>query len=245
VRRHWSNVPENFPDCDTGRLGSLLEGSHPDREQMRIMIFGHNTNLKIGNVTFHIQTEDRGESHALIDTTVYYLGRVVHRRANNYFDLLPLDQDRQQALKLRLDEQHRAMIEEMRSGTLQLAVPPTPASASPSVDTQAAQVAPEPRSLLLELINAKSWLSGKHVKLHVRVRQPSGELVSGAELKVQVEGSENGTPFEGLTDAQGQAQIEFELPRITAAEAALVIHAQDPTGKGHLRFALRMKPRVA
>jgi hypothetical protein len=62
------------------------------------MIFGRNSNLKHGDVTFHIQTEDRGASHALIDTVVYYQGRVVHRRENNYFDLLPLDDYREQDL---------------------------------------------------------------------------------------------------------------------------------------------------
>ena len=53
------------------------------------MVFGHNTNIKMGAVTFHVQTEDRGEYHGLIDTTVYFQGRVLHRRTNNYFDLLP------------------------------------------------------------------------------------------------------------------------------------------------------------
>jgi hypothetical protein len=62
------------------------------------MVFGHNSNLKLGNVTLHVQTEDRGVAHALLDTTVYYRGRVLHRRTNIYFDLLPLDDDRQTAL---------------------------------------------------------------------------------------------------------------------------------------------------
>ena len=66
------------------------------------MVFGHNTNVTLGTIIYHVQTEDRGISHALIDTTVYYRGRVLHRRTNSYFDLLPLDGDREQALKLRL-----------------------------------------------------------------------------------------------------------------------------------------------
>ncbi len=90
------------------------------------MVFGHNTNIKIGNITFHVQTEDRGEPHALLDTTVYFQGRVLHRRTNNYFDLLPLNEDREQALKLRLDEQHHSVLDEMKSGRLQLAIPKAP-----------------------------------------------------------------------------------------------------------------------
>ena len=127
------------------------------------MVFGHNSNLKHGAVTFHIQTEDRGEPHSLIDTTVYYQGRVLHRRTNNYFDLLPIDEDREQALKMRVEEQHRAVIEEIRSGYLQLAIPAA-TSAMHSAETrlpQPQQPAPaivEPKTLSLELTNAKSWL---------------------------------------------------------------------------------------
>jgi hypothetical protein len=208
------------------------------------MVFGHNTNLKIGDCTFHVQTEDRGEAHALIDTTVYYKGRVLHRRTNNYFDLLSLNEDRQQALKLRLDEQHRGVIEEIRTGVLQLPIPRED-SLSAAASTEAPGPATEPRKLVLELINPKSWLSGKHAKLQVLVRERNGAPISGAQVSVEIEGGENRTAISGSTGSTGQAQIEFDIPRITGAEAELVIHAEDHSAKGQLRFALRAKPRVA
>ncbi len=88
------------------------------------MLFGHNTNLKVGETTYHVQTEDRGPTNALITTTVFFNGRVLHRLTNNYFDLLPVNSDHELALKLRLDEQHRAVIEQIRKGTLRLPLPP-------------------------------------------------------------------------------------------------------------------------
>jgi len=214
------------------------------------MVFGHNTNLKIGNLTFHLQTEDRGEAHALIDTTVYYHGRVLHRRTNNYFDLLPLDEDRQQALKLRLDEQHRTVIEEIRSGQLQLAIPPAidalyPAEQHAPDHQEHGQPAGESGKLFLDLTNARSWLFGKRAKLQLTVRDQNGKPVHGAQIRVEIEGSEKGSSLQGQTGSHGQAQIEFDMPRITSPEAALVIHAEDQAGKGHLRFALRAKPRLA
>jgi hypothetical protein len=204
------------------------------------MVFGHNSNLKLGNITFHVQTEDRGQAHALIDTTVYYHGRVLHRRTNNYFDLLPLNEDRERALKLRLEDQHHTVIEEIRSGVLELAVPPEPAAEKPAPPP----AAPEPQKLVLELTNAKSWLSGKRAKLHVSVREPNGLPVSGALVRVDLEGGGSNDPFRGQTDAQGETLIEFDLPPITSAEAALVISAENHDAKGHLRFALRAKSRV-
>jgi hypothetical protein len=204
------------------------------------MVFGHNTNLKVGNITFHIQTEDRGQTHALIDTTVYYYGRVLHRRTNNYFDLLPMDKDREYALKLRLDEQHRTVLEEIREGILQLAIPEIPEPPKVAILPQVQ----EPRNLFLELSNSKSWLLGKRATLLISVKQENGEPVPGAQVIAGIEGAAEPGEYRGETRDNGQVQIEFEMPRLANAEAALVIRAENQHAKGHLRFALRAKPRV-
>ena len=215
------------------------------------MVFGHNSNLRIGGVMLHVQTEDRGVAHGLIDTAVYYHGRVLHRRTNNYSDLLPLDDDREQALKLRLDEQHRMVIEELRSGALQLNV--ATVVASPGSDARetpvAAEVAKPPAAspaqrLLLELINGKSWMSGKHARLQILVREESGAPVSSARVLVEIEGYENGQIHRAETGPQGLTLIEFDMPRISSPEATLVIRAEHQAGTGQLRFALRAKARV-
>ncbi|HEY2125307.1 MAG TPA: hypothetical protein VGG94_07570, partial [Chthoniobacterales bacterium] len=126
------------------------------------MLFGHNTNVAVAGITYHVQTEDRGATHALIDTTVYFLGRVLHRRTNRYQDLLPLDPKREHALKLRVDEQHRAVVEEIRSGALKIAVPPD--GKAPQAKTTPPATA-APNHLHLELLNAKTWLTGKRAFL--------------------------------------------------------------------------------
>ena len=139
------------------------------------MIFGHNTNVSVGAHKYHVQTEDAGASSALIDTTVYAGGRVLHRRTNNYLDLLPLNADSEKALKLRLDEQHRQVLEEIRTGALCLPPPTPPAAPAPtkSVSSQAAQK-PQSESLSIELLNPKTWLAGKRVTLQLRVTDAQG-----------------------------------------------------------------------
>src|SRR6202790_2846662 len=134
------------------------------------MIFGHNTNVIVGAHKYHVQTEDAGTSNALIDTTVYAGGRVLHRRTNNYLDLLPLNADREKALKLRLDEQHRQVLEEIRTGALCLPPPTPPAPPAPtkSVSSQAAQKNEvQPEILSMELLNPKTWLVAKHATLQL------------------------------------------------------------------------------
>jgi hypothetical protein len=238
------------------------------------MVFGHNTNIKLGGVTYHVQTEDRGVSHALIDTTVYFRGRVLHRRTNNYYDLLPLNKDSEQALQLRVEEQHRTVLEEMRDGTLQLGVPPAaltsditapatqeatqepiqepavnetqpPAEEAPgATQAEEVRVVREPRKLLLELLNAKSWLSGKQAHLQIAVKGEGGGPLAGARVLAVIEGAAEPQAYEGVTGETGTTEIRFEMPRITGQEPSLLVRAEMQDGSGHLRFALRAKPRV-
>jgi len=201
------------------------------------MLFGHNSNVKAGDTTYHVQTEDRGTTNALIDTTVYFHGRVLHRRTNNYFDLLPLNPDTEQALKLRLDEQHHTVIEEIRTGALHLSLPQDENDA-----VRAA--APTSKALLLELINAKTWLTGKRALLQVAVRNRTNQAVQGAKVTARVDGAAEISEYSTETGPFGHAQLEFAMPRLAGAEPALVIEASHGNARGHLRFQLRTKPRV-
>jgi hypothetical protein len=194
------------------------------------MIFGHNTNVNVDGTVYHVQTEDHGAAHALIDTTVYCRGRVLHRRTNNYFDLLPLNADREGALKERLDKQHRSVLEEIRTGVLLLKPPPSPA-------------APGPSALALELVNATTWLAGKRATLQIAVRhKENGGGVAGAQVAAKIDGAATPGEFKTKTGKDGQARLEFDMPRLSSAEPALVIEAKDGAAKAHLRFQLRAKP---
>ena len=205
------------------------------------MLFGHNSNVKAGDTTYHVQTEDRGITNALIDTTVYFHGRVLHRRTNNYFDLLPLNPDTEQALKLRLGEQHRTVVEEIRTGALHLSIPHDEMGSSAA---GAPDVKSTPGVLALELINAKTWLTGKRALLRVVVRNQSNQAVEGAKIRARVDGAAEILEYSGETGPLGYAQFEFDMPRLAGAEPALVIEAWHGNARGHLRFQLRTKPRV-
>jgi hypothetical protein len=205
------------------------------------MLFGHNSNVTAGGTTYHVQTEDRGAANALIDTTVYFRGRVLYRRTNNYFDLLPLNPGHEQALKVRLDEQHRAVVEEIRTGALHLALPQDEKLSAPAAAPDSASTH---KLLSLELINAKTWLSGKRALLQIAVRNHSNLAVEGAKVTARVDGSAEVSEFSAQTGPSGNAQFEFDMPRLAGAEPALVIEAFHSNARGHLRFQLRTKPRV-
>ncbi len=208
------------------------------------MVFGHNSNLTVAGTLYHVQTEDRGAGHARIDTMVYCRGRVLHRRVGKYDDLLPLDAEREQALRKRVDEQHRAVVEEMRSGTLPLL--PGAENAPAPVDGAKTSSSPTSLALAVELLNAKSWLTGKHATLQIAVRDKNnGAAVAGAHVAAKLEGAETCSEFTSQTDRQGQAQMEFDMPTFSSsAEPALVIEVGKDAAKARLRFQLRARPRV-
>jgi hypothetical protein len=213
------------------------------------MLFGHNTDVKAGETVYHVQTEDRGTANALIDTTVYCRGRVLHRRTNNYIDLLPLNPERENLLRKRIDDQHRSVTEEIRTGALHLVPPPLPVKEGPadknkaSIATHASPSAPP--TLAVELINAKSWLAGKRANLHVTVRnKQNGTGLAGALVTARIDGAAEVTEFSTETGADGQALLEFDMPRLAGAEPALVIEASRADSKGQLKFQLKARPRV-
>jgi hypothetical protein len=102
-----------------------------------------------------------------------------------------------------------------------------------------------PKVLTLVLINAKTWLTGKRATLDVSVQnRESGEAVNHARIAARVEGAADSNEFTTETGIDGRALLEFDMPRVSGAEPALVIEAFDGDAKGHLRFQLRARPKV-
>ena len=212
------------------------------------MLFGHNTNVTVGDTLYHIQTEDRGVTRAVIDTTVYCAGQVVQRRTSNYFDLVPLNTAREEKLTARLNAQHHAVLEELRGGTLQFS------TGAPRKSAAGSRSAADPRplakptqstTLAIELVNARDWLSGRRATLQLAVKDGStGAGVSGARVSARIDGAAQPGEFSTATGTQGQARLAFDMPRLGGPDAALVIAAQHGEARGQLRFQLRTKPKV-
>ena len=206
------------------------------------MQFGHNSNVTLDGNTYHVQTEERGTAQALIDTTVYLRGRVIHRRTNSFSDLLPLNSEREQALKLRVDTQHRIVVDEIRSGKLRLSAGNDVKGSAPQAAAGASAVAGA--DLHLELLNAKTWLTGKHASLQIAVNDQSNKPVERATVMARVEGAAEPAAFSAETNLLGRAKLEFDMPPLVGRDVALVVEASNGKARGHLRFQLRAKPRV-
>jgi len=98
--------------------------------------------------------------------------------------------------------------------------------------------------LLVELVNAKSWLSGKRATLHLRVSNAAGSPVADAKVTASVFGAAEPAHFYTETDDAGEAHLDFDMPPLTEANAALLIESSRGSAKGHVRFHMRARQRI-
>jgi len=81
------------------------------------MITGYNTDVRHGEVVFHVQTEDKGVGNPYIESLVYVGGQVLASKRASYAELLADGKDEKEIVAL-MDHQHRTMIAAIRHGKL-------------------------------------------------------------------------------------------------------------------------------
>jgi len=234
------------------------------------MSSGFNTDVRVGERVYHVQTEDRGPNRPVIDTMVYQNGRVVHRRNSNYGHFLDSPEFTPEELRERVEEQHRCVIEDLRAGNLnggssgkgtaQETPPrelrresesePAPEAATapapePEFEPEAElEPAPEPAGIQLQLLNPESWLTAGSISLQVEIlRRTDQQPLSCAQVEALIEGSLDETRHAGTTDDQGRVQIRFPMPKLGKGGLALVIQARAEQGTCELRYVMRSNPR--
>ena len=208
------------------------------------MSSGFNTDIRVGEQIFHVQTEDRGPSHPVIDTAVYQNGRVLLRRSSNYQEFAASAEFSPEGVRQRVEEQHRAVIQDLRSGTLTVpAQPPAP----PNGDTPALQAAQKPKSsgeIQVQLLNPQSWLSAGRVSLDLEIlRRSDRQPWPGAAIEAMIEGSGSQDRHKGTSDDQGRAHIQFPLPPLGKGDLTLVIFASADGDRDEVRFAMRSRDK--
>ncbi len=79
------------------------------------MIVGYNTDVKVKDEIFHVQTEDKGLNNPYIETLVYLNGEIIHFRRLSYAHVLIADH-RNKVIKSMMKTQHESVIEELKKG---------------------------------------------------------------------------------------------------------------------------------
>ncbi|MCU1343122.1 MAG: hypothetical protein JWN92_2545 [Candidatus Acidoferrum typicum] len=202
------------------------------------MNFGFNSNVRVGNALYHVQTEDRGPAHPFLDTVVYVAGRVVHKRSTSYEDLNGGAAEQEalaNQLHERLSQQHREVMAQLEAGTLQLNEP----GGAPAKVVAAASG----EDLEVRLLNPKTWLEAGKATLEVELRNKVSETaIGGADVEAFLEADKKrSAAIRTCADTKGHAILSFPLPSAVADGTALVIRATDGEHYAELRFRLKAK----
>ncbi len=220
------------------------------------MPLGFNSDLKLGDLVLHVQSEDRRPRATAVDTIVYAGGRVVYRRKTAYDEQAKQPGFDDAAVRQMLEDQHRSVLEGLRSGEIAVDTYPPPtaprAAAGGGGDGSAPAAAPTrtgtvlmpaPTSLIRVLLtNPATWLTAGSARLlvEVRSREPEGPIAN-AVVEVSFEGAPRPFIFKTITDAWGRAEIGFPLPKFGPSGASLVIRAACEAGHDEIRYSLRPK----
>ncbi len=211
------------------------------------MNFGFNTDIQVGSLVLHVQTEDRGKRNPMLDTTVYAGGRVLHRRKRSYAEHLNDPDFNDEVLRKWLEEQHRTVIDELRSGALAVSMPEPPPPPAPEQRPPAPAPTvhvPAPKGIQVQLANPASWLKAGSATLVIEVRSRMlRQPVENAQIEVAFEGAQQAVLFMAITDQQGRAELSFPMPHLGSGGADLVIRASSPGGEDEIRYSLRAKNR--
>ncbi len=202
------------------------------------MNVGFNTDVRVGERSFHVQTEDRGPHHGKIDTAVYIGGRVVHKHSTSYSEFDAGIEPSEEIRRVRVEEQHRHIIDALRSGALQIANL-EPLNAAPPPPAQKPGV-------IIQILNATSWLAAGRcdLQLEVKRKDDSGAAAAGAKLNVHFDGLPDSPQLLADCDPSGHARIQFTMPAGAAAGAVLVVQASSEAGEGEIRFNLRSRKKT-
>jgi ribosomal protein L12E/L44/L45/RPP1/RPP2 len=202
------------------------------------MIFGFNTDIRVDDTVYHVQSEAR-TAEKLLQTQVFVKGYCIGKRAISYADDEANGQTEDARHEL-LRSQHRTVVQAVREGHLDSVIQPgasKAAAASSSTTPAASAPAPEPESepepakaATLEL-KFLSSIRPTAEKLLVRFSvELDDSAAEGATVVAQIladpkvpETFSGSSAAEGKTNRGGMVELSLPLPPNPQGEASLVV----------------------
>ncbi len=211
------------------------------------MITGYNTDVRHGNRIFHVQTEDKGLSNPRIETLIYVGGEILDSYRSSYEDLLAGPPIEDGVLQARMDEQHRAIIRDIKNGKYDLTPPDL-------LEKQAFNDRPLDQAILeflqqdgevdtLELVLDQPLrpVFGTSCPIRVRARLCNSQSpVPGAEVTLKLVSSLKKATglLSGRTDGDGLFVGAVQLPPSQPGQCAVVLNCTSEHGFDEVKAAV-------
>lgn len=203
------------------------------------MITGYNTDVRHGNRVFHVQTEDKGMSNPKIETLIYVGGEILDSYRSSYEDLIAAPPITESVIQSRMDEQHRAVIRDIKNGKYDLTPPDL-------LEQQAFNDRPLDQAIL-EFLQQEGDVDTLELVLNQPLKPAFGNLfrvqvlarlcqsqspVAGAEVAVKLVSSLKKATglLSGRTGADGLFTGEVQLPPSQPGQCAVVVSCTSDQG---------------
>ena len=176
-------------------------------------IFGFNTDTKVGDTVYHVQSEAR-ENDLLLQTQVFVKGHCIGKRASSYAERTVQPGFSIELMHELLKAQHRMMLEAVRESRAESLF----CHDGAVQDVNAGGMA-------IEWTNASEVFSGNKAVLKLIVTNRDG-LVDGALITSRTALTADAhIHSQSMSESDGKAEIEIELPPPTGNETPVLIRA--------------------
>ncbi|HLJ90103.1 MAG TPA: hypothetical protein VKZ53_25055 [Candidatus Angelobacter sp.] len=190
-------------------------------------IFGFNTDVRLEETVYHIQSEAR-QSDLLLQTLVFVKGQCVGKHTVSFAQKISEPGFSHEAVHELLKEQHRLVVEALQQNRVESVVGP---------EAEIQDVGGSGLSLKCE----SSELLGSSPRLTMRFHVSDwGRAVPGAVVSTRA-GSASSAPViaRGVTDSIGNTQMEIPLSEEVRQEAAVIVQAVLGSKSATRKFRLK------
>ena len=162
------------------------------------MIFGFNTDVKVGDTVYHVQSEAR-TADLLLQTMIFVRGTCIGKHGSSYAEQSSDRNFSDQMIHELLKEQHRSVIQMVREGRLDEFL----RSTAEIQDTQGT-------GLVLRWLNADAATGKQQFSMRLSVTN-SGEAAEGALLTCRLARGDASIHSQGVTEQDGTADLQVDL----------------------------------
>ncbi len=198
------------------------------------MITGFNTDIEFDGRIFHVQTEDRGLDHPVIESLVYVGGEILSSRKISYAELVESGAYTEKDVQQRMKVQHTDLLREIHTGALFKGehIPFGWNLVSNQSFDQVVRTFLEEQialeSLCLDWLEPKKLRAGDQPTIKLVLREKSSErpIVGGNVVVKLVGGKQTTELFSGLTDEFGLVEVSCTIPARPGPNALIVCEVE-------------------
>jgi len=212
------------------------------------MITGFNTDVDHDDRVFHVQTEDKGLDHPIVESLIYCGGEIIDTRRASYAELVELEDFSEDAVLERMETQHQTMIREILNGRFDTDGPKpfghniiTNRSLDQVVATFLGHTA-EVEEIRLQLIDEQVLTEGTRPTIRLKtVEKGNGNPVQGASVTIKLISTRERPRelFSAPTDGDGYVEAICEIPELPGANGAVLCEAILSDKKAQVRQLIR------